>query len=80
MNAATLTLSLALLAGVPGREQDAAAAARTAERALAAHVGQRIASTAGRNEPCPCGSGRKFKKCCMLSGNYDGMLRNHYSR
>jgi hypothetical protein len=20
---------------------------------------------AGRNEPCPCGSGRKFKKCCL---------------
>jgi uncharacterized protein YecA (UPF0149 family) len=20
----------------------------------------------GRNEPCPCGSGRKYKKCCML--------------
>jgi uncharacterized protein len=20
----------------------------------------------GRNEPCPCGSGRKFKKCCAL--------------
>ena len=20
----------------------------------------------GRNEPCPCGSGRKFKKCCLL--------------
>jgi hypothetical protein len=20
---------------------------------------------AGRNDPCPCGSGRKFKKCCM---------------
>lgn len=19
----------------------------------------------GRNDPCPCGSGRKFKKCCM---------------
>ena len=19
----------------------------------------------GRNEPCPCGSGKKFKKCCM---------------
>jgi len=18
----------------------------------------------GRNEPCPCGNGRKFKKCC----------------
>ena len=22
-------------------------------------------STAGRNDPCPCGSGRKYKKCCM---------------
>jgi hypothetical protein len=20
----------------------------------------------GRNEPCPCGSGKKYKKCCML--------------
>jgi len=19
----------------------------------------------GRNEPCPCGSGRKYKKCCI---------------
>src|SRR5207248_6608922 len=22
----------------------------------------------GRNDPCPCGSGRKFKKCCMQPG------------
>jgi len=22
------------------------------------------AATVGRNEPCPCGSGKKFKKCC----------------
>jgi len=20
----------------------------------------------GRNEPCPCGSGKKYKKCCVL--------------
>ena len=20
----------------------------------------------GRNEPCPCGSGLKYKKCCLL--------------
>ncbi|MGH6912329.1 MAG: SEC-C metal-binding domain-containing protein, partial [Geminicoccales bacterium] len=19
----------------------------------------------GRNEPCPCGSGRKYKQCCL---------------
>lgn len=23
---------------------------------------------AGRNAPCPCGSGRKFKRCCLSSG------------
>lgn len=22
----------------------------------------------GRNDPCPCGSGRKFKKCCLYRG------------
>ena len=22
----------------------------------------------GRNDPCPCGSGRKFKKCCFATG------------
>jgi uncharacterized protein len=22
----------------------------------------------GRNDPCPCGSGRKFKKCCGSIG------------
>lgn len=25
----------------------------------------------GRNEPCPCGSGKKFKQCCLGKGIYD---------
>ena len=25
---------------------------------------QRLRAKVGRNEPCPCGSGKKFKKCC----------------
>jgi uncharacterized protein len=25
---------------------------------------QKHFSTAKRNDPCPCGSGRKYKKCC----------------
>jgi SEC-C motif-containing protein len=25
---------------------------------------QRSAPKVGRNDPCPCGSGKKFKKCC----------------
>ena len=22
-------------------------------------------SKIGRNDPCPCGSGKKYKKCCL---------------
>lgn len=25
---------------------------------------RRVESKIGRNEPCPCGSGKKYKKCC----------------
>ncbi len=25
----------------------------------------------GRNDPCPCGSGLKYKKCCLDSGKYE---------
>jgi uncharacterized protein len=33
------------------------------EQKLAAAI-QRTEPKVGRNDPCPCGSGRKFKKCC----------------
>ncbi len=26
-----------------------------------------VSPRAGRNDPCPCGSGVKFKKCCLPS-------------
>jgi uncharacterized protein len=35
------------------------------ERAQAPHPAMRGAARPGRNDPCPCGSGRKYKKCCM---------------
>ena len=53
-----------LLATVPDRDSDAREAAAIAARALAAERGQRVVSKTGRNDPCPCGSARKFKKCC----------------
>lgn len=28
----------------------------------------RPGSRIGRNDPCPCGSGKKYKKCCMERG------------
>jgi preprotein translocase subunit SecA len=24
-----------------------------------------VESRLGRNDPCPCGSGKKYKKCCI---------------
>jgi len=34
-----------------------------ARLALAQTGGRRV----GRNDPCPCGSGRKFKRCCLVA-------------
>jgi len=25
----------------------------------------------GRNDKCPCGSGKKYKNCCLSSGKYE---------
>jgi uncharacterized protein len=40
-----------------------AARERAARVPVPGSVGSRVARVA-RNEPCPCGSGRKFKRCC----------------
>jgi hypothetical protein len=37
----------------------------TARRAVAAIPVHNKWRGVGRNDPCPCGSGKKFKKCCM---------------
>jgi SWIM/SEC-C metal-binding protein len=34
------------------------------ERAILARQPARAAPKIGRNDPCPCGSGKKSKKCC----------------
>jgi hypothetical protein len=41
---------------IPGRTSPKRPAQRTAQPAV------------GRNDPCLCGSGRKYKKCCLMSG------------
>jgi len=32
----------------------------------------RSAKKAGPNDPCPCGSGKKYKKCCMQKDKENG--------
>jgi uncharacterized protein len=33
----------------------------------------------GRNEPCPCGSGKKYKKCCLARDEQDEWRGHHIS-
>ncbi len=55
------------------REQGAPKREKVAEPTTASHGGeeeqpkkpvQRSSAKVGRNDPCPCGSGKKYKKCC----------------
>ena len=41
--------------------------ARAARRQAAEHLAEKwVALEVGRNDPYPCGSGKKHKKCCGL--------------
>jgi SEC-C motif-containing protein len=39
----------------------------TSGQKIAAPPARRPASKVGRNDPCTCGSGKKYKKCCALT-------------
>jgi preprotein translocase subunit SecA len=50
--------------GVRGQQEAAIAASQQStekKREPVRNVGKKV----GRNDPCPCGSGKKFKACCM---------------
>jgi uncharacterized protein len=43
------------------------------DRAAGLHAAEPLRSTKiGRNDPCPCGSGRKYKRCCGAPGRAPG--------
>lgn len=52
----------AFVAGVAG---DGADAGRTVKAGKEGRAGKAV--KVGRNDPCPCGSGKKYKKCCGKS-------------
>ena len=47
---------------MPGLEGPAPAPAARPHQAPRTATGEKV----GRNDPCPCGSGKKYKKCCYL--------------
>lgn len=36
----------------------------------------RISNKIGRNDPCPCGSGKKYKNCCINKAGYTYKLKD----
>ena len=36
---------------------------------------ERIRRVVGRNDPCPCGSGKKYKKCCGRNVNLKSYIK-----
>ena len=49
----------------PKREQVAKPTATSSDGTDAPRTVRKTASQkVGRNDPCPCGSGKKYKKCC----------------
>jgi hypothetical protein len=53
-------------AATPGRRSAGGSAPRGAPAGPpgGGHTVVRAEPKIGRNEPCPCGSGKKYKKCC----------------
>ena len=52
-------------------KQDRMAYARAAQRSP---PHERAGPKIGRNDPCPCGSGKKYKRCCGAAGAEDADL------
>jgi hypothetical protein len=44
----------------PGRDREV-----LVEEALRAQAQEALRDKVGRNDPCPCGSGKKYKRCCL---------------
>ncbi len=53
----------------------------TAPKLVSGLTVRRVAEKVGRNDPCPCGSGKKYKKCCEgkeAQSDIAGMSRAEY--
>lgn len=65
---------LGYLLSRPMQEVEIGVHALRSLRTLDEHLAQRSStpiraeSKVGRNDPCPCGSGKKYKICCLTNG------------
>jgi preprotein translocase subunit SecA len=48
----------------PQKRKEAVPVGKKVEREVEREVGHKVGHKVGRNDPCPCGSGKKYKHCC----------------
>jgi preprotein translocase subunit SecA len=48
----------------PQKKKEAVPVGKKVEREVGREVGHKVGHKVGRNDPCPCGSGKKYKHCC----------------
>ena len=58
----------------PGKRENVYGSAATPDKKTSEPYVKSKSEQVGRNDPCPCGSGLKYKKCCMLK---DGNSENN---
>jgi preprotein translocase subunit SecA len=56
------------LQAAPSRPRATRLAGASSNASSSAPAEARHKARVGRNDPCPCGSGKKFKACCMRDG------------
>jgi preprotein translocase subunit SecA len=62
------TAAIHAVAASATRPEPAEAGDQAAAEPVRAEPIRNFAQRVGRNDPCPCGSGRKFKNCCGKAG------------
>ena len=56
------------------KEDRLAHAQAAAQRAQRSSPYERTSPKVGRNDPCPCGSSKKYKRCCGAAGSEDPVI------
>jgi SWIM/SEC-C metal-binding protein len=63
---------------IAGVEPDKSEDISDVKKLLSSSEPKKYEIEAGRNDPCPCGSGLKFKKCCLIKTNeVDTLIEKH---
>jgi preprotein translocase subunit SecA len=69
------TARLVFIASVTMKREKVARETGTAGDGTAVRRPVRKGAKVGPNDPCPCGSGKKYKKCCMDKDRQKGVVR-----